>query len=75
MKPKAKTDNRHEPPDPSTLIQTVSADAQKTENWFFREQDKILDLASNCFLSAMLHLGFSFNLPHLLTIRHDFFTY
>ena len=54
MKPKAKPDNRQEPLDPNVLIQTVSADAQKTENWFFREQDKILNLASNCFLSIVL---------------------
>jgi len=54
MKPKAKPDNRQEPLDPNVLIQTVSADAQKTENWFFREQDKILNLAFNCFLSIVL---------------------
>ena len=54
MKPKAKTDNRQDPLDPNRLIQTVSADAEKTENWFFREQDKILDLAFSCFLSIIL---------------------
>lgn len=54
MKPKAKTDCRQEPFDPNMLIQTVSTDAEKTENWFFREQDKLLDLVSDCFLSIVL---------------------
>ena len=54
MKPKAKTENRQDLLDPNRLIQTVSTDAEKTENWFFREQDKILNLASSCFLSIIL---------------------
>ena len=54
MKQKAKNENRQDLLDPNRLIQTVSTDVQKTENWFFREQDKILDLASNCFLSIVL---------------------
>ena len=54
MKPKAKTDNRQDPLDPNRLFQTVSTDAEKTENWFFREQDKILNFAYSCFLSIIL---------------------
>lgn len=54
MKPKAKTDNRQDPLDPNRLFQTVSTDAEKTENWFFREQDKILNFAFSCFLSIIL---------------------
>ena len=54
MKPKAKNDKRQDPLDPNRLIQTVSTDAEKTENWFFREQDKILNFAFSCFLSIIL---------------------
>ena len=54
MKPKVKTDNRQDPLDPNLLFRTVSTDAEKTENWFFREQDKILNFAYGCFLSIIL---------------------
>ena len=54
MKPKVKTDNRQDPLDPNLLFRTVSTEAEKTENWFFREQDKILNFAYGCFLSIIL---------------------
>ena len=54
MKSKAKTNVKPDPLDPNRLFRTVSTDAKKTENWFFREQDKILDLAFGCFLSIIL---------------------
>ena len=54
MKSKAKTNVKPDPLDPNQLFRTVSTDAKKTENWFFREQDKILDLAFGCFLSIIL---------------------
>ena len=53
-KAKAKTDNSQDPLDPNRLIQTVSTDAEKTENWFFREQDRILDFAFSCILTIIL---------------------
>ena len=40
--------------DPDKLIGTISRDAHDTENWFFREQDKLLNLASSCVLSIVL---------------------
>lgn len=54
MKSKTKINATPEPLDPNQLFRTVSTDAKKTENWFFREQDKILDLAFGCFLSIIL---------------------
>ena len=45
MKPKVKINDTPDPLDPNLLFQTVSTDAEKTETWFFREHDKILDLA------------------------------
>ena len=54
MKPKAKQSSTQDPLDPNLLFRTVSTDAKETENWFFRQQDKILDLAFNCFLSIVL---------------------
>ncbi|MBO4647919.1 MAG: mechanosensitive ion channel [Lentisphaeria bacterium] len=54
MKPKAQQSSTQDPLDPNRLFQTVSTDAKETENWFFREQDKLLDLAFNCFLSIIL---------------------
>ena len=54
MKPKVKINDTPDPLDPNQLFRTVSTDAKKTENWFFREQDKILDLAFGCFLSIIL---------------------
>ena len=54
MKPKAKQSSTQDPLDPNRLIQAISTDAKETENWFCREQDKLLDLAFNCFLSIIL---------------------
>ena len=54
MKPKAQQSSTQDPLDPNLLFRTVSTDAKETENWFFRQQDKILDLAFNCFLSIIL---------------------
>ena len=54
MKPKAKQSNPQDPLDPNRLIHTFSIDAKEAETWFFREQDKILDLTFNCFLSILL---------------------
>ena len=54
MKPEAKINGPPDPLDPNQLFHTVSTDAEKTENWFFREQDKILNLAFSCFLSIIL---------------------
>ena len=54
MKSKAKTNVKPDPLDPNQLFRTVSTDAKKTENWFCREHDKILDLAFGCFLSIIL---------------------
>ena len=54
MKPKEKIDNRPQPLDPNQLIQTVSSDAEKTKNWFFREQDKLLNFTFGCCLSIIL---------------------
>ena len=54
MKPEAKKSNTPDPLDPNRLFRTVSTDAEETENWFFREQDKILNLAFNCFTAILL---------------------
>ena len=54
MKPKVKINDTPDPLDPNQLFRTVSTDAKKTENWFCREHDKILDLAFGCFLSIIL---------------------
>ena len=54
MKSKAKTNVKPDPLDPNRLFRTVSTDVEKTENWFCREHDKILDLAFGCFLSIVL---------------------
>ena len=57
MKPKAKQSNPQDPLDPNRLIHTFSIDAKEAETWFFREQDKILDLTFNCFSTTTCKHG------------------